>query len=151
MLFALSAGGVYAVLAHWGHSTGRVGASARAGEKKRSSKAGQVRVKKADNAKHSEPAVPTKSSGQLNKSSPPTPPATPLEVVQDAIKLQFGDEVRITRVSLDNGVLTLEGAITTYRQIQDAREVAVSALEDAGFGPISLDKVRNLLRKPPKE
>ncbi len=151
LLFAVSAGGVYSVLAHWGRSTARLGPAARAEEKKRSSKAGQVRVKKTDNSKRSQPAATEKTRGHLKKSSPPTPPATPQQVVEDAIKVYFGDEVRITKVSLDQGVLTLEGVVTKYRQIQDAREVAVSALDEAGFGPFQQDKVKNLLRKQGKE
>jgi hypothetical protein len=150
MLFGLSAGGVYAVLAHWNNSTKRLGATAKAGEGKRSSKPGQVRVKDKNKSKNVPPSVAQKKPEKI-KEPVATPPATPLQVVEGAIKIHFGDEVRVTKVTLDKGVLTLEGAITKNRQIQDAREVAVSALEEAGFGPIAEDKVINLMRRPVKE
>jgi hypothetical protein len=76
---------------------------------------------------------------------------TPQEVVEEAFKVYFNGEVRLKRVSLEKGVLTLEGAVTKYRQIQDAREVAVTALEEAGYGSIPEGKIVNLMRKPRKE
>jgi hypothetical protein len=54
-------------------------------------------------------------------------------------------------VSFEKGVLTLEGVVTKYRQIQDVREAAVQALEEAGFGPIPRDRVINRLRKADPE
>jgi hypothetical protein len=92
-----------------------------------------------------------KQPGAADQRPGPSKQSSPREVVEAACRLYFGPEVRLTAVSLDKGALTLEGTITKHRQMQDAREVAVKALEEAGFGPIPSDKVINLLRKPPKE
>jgi hypothetical protein len=104
------------------------------------------------------PAVPL----QAKTDPPPRPkpkasaslsakPPSPQEVVEDAFRFHFGSDVQLTKVTVVNGVLTLEGTVAKYRQIQDAREVAVTALNDAGFGPILEDRVVNHLRRVVKE
>ena len=113
-------------------------------------------AKPTTNVQREKPATPVTANKEKRPSTVEKPPdaptkRSPREVVEAACQLYFRGEVRLTAVSLDKGVLTLQGTITKRRQTQDAREVAVKALEEAGFGPIPPDKVVNLLRKPTKD
>jgi hypothetical protein len=60
----------------------------------------------------------------------------PLEIVREAFEKRFGKRVVVTIVRLEDGNLTLEGELLRWEDLRPAREVAVQALETAGFGPI---------------
>jgi hypothetical protein len=81
-----------------------------------------------------------------NVSTSPRRRLGPLEIVREAFEKRFGKRVGVTNVRLEDGNLTLEGELLRWEDLRPAREVAVQALETAGFGPIrSWD---NHLKKP---
>jgi hypothetical protein len=86
-------------------------------------------------------------AAQIVKTKNPAPILKPEAVVAEALKVSFGAEITLTEVTLSDGALTLAGTVSKHRQIQDAREVAVKALNEAGYGPVVEDKIVNLLRK----
>jgi hypothetical protein len=63
-------------------------------------------------------------------------PLAPLEIVREAVEKRFGNRVVVSTVWVENGNLTLEGELLRWEDLRPAREVAVHALEAAGFGPI---------------
>jgi hypothetical protein len=71
---------------------------------------------------------------------------TPLDVVRNAMERRFDKKVVVTAVRIEDGNLILEGEVHQWQDLRPAREVAVQALEAAGFGPIR--NWENHLRKP---
>jgi hypothetical protein len=93
-----------------------------------------------DNVTPSKNVTPAKNAPSIRR------PLVPLEVVREAFEKRFAKKVVVTTVRVENGNLTLEGALLHWEDLRPAREVAVQALETAGFGPIrSWD---NHLKKP---
>jgi hypothetical protein len=87
-------------------------------------------------------SIAPKGSPQSSKSasatteSNPARSRTPLDTVRQAVQRRFDKRVVVTNVLVEQGNLTLEGNLQRWEDLRPAREVAVKALEEGGFGPI---------------